>query len=93
MSKWAPHNPANDNVLGRIIYKMTKPKSRSYLVYTEDSIEPWFISEYTVAIKAHHVLNRSIFIAKDIPNVIASRQHAGWTLEMIEEPLEELAKI
>ena len=92
MSTWkAPHNPANDEVTGRIIYKLTKKRSKSHLVYTECPEDSWFIWEYTLETKSNKIKNRNIFIAKDIPHVIGSRR--DWELERVDEPLEESARI
>jgi hypothetical protein len=92
--KWKlPEDPARTIVTGRIIFQMSKPRAKTELVYTEDLSDPWFIFEYTVERKTQKVTERSIFIAKDIPQVLANRQSGGWALEKIADPLDEKAKV
>jgi hypothetical protein len=94
MSKWRKEpDPSATTVTGRIIYKMTKYRAKTELVYCEDEEDAWFISEYTAERKSKKVTHRSIFIAKDIPGIIAFREREGWVLEKVEEALEESARI
>lgn len=94
MSKWQKEpDPTAIVVSGRQIFRMTKPKAKTYIVFTEDSDESWFIYEYTCETKTHIVKNRSIFIAKDVPQVIEYRANKGWIVEKLDEPLEESARI
>jgi|694.fasta_scaffold40706_9 hypothetical protein len=94
MSKWKKEpDPASTTVTGRIIYKMTKYRAKTELLYCEDEEDAWFISEYTVERKSRKVTHRSIYIAKDIPQVIGFNERQGWVLERVEEALEESARI
>jgi hypothetical protein len=81
------------NVTGRVVYKMTKYRAKTELVFTEDPEDPWFILEYTVERKSKKVTSCSIFIAKDMPTLVRHRASGGWVLEVIEEPIEECARI
>ena len=94
MSKWQKEpDPTATIVCGRPIFRMSKPRAKTYLVFTEDSDESWFIYEYTCETKTNIVKNRSIFIAKDVPQIIEYRKTKGWVLEKLDEPLEETARI
>lgn len=92
MSKWKS-DPSDTKVTGRVIYKLTKPRAKTAIVYCEDSEDPWFISEYTLVSNTQNVKHRSIFIAKDVPSVIKFLIRQNWVLEKIEDPIEECAKI
>lgn len=85
------HNLANSSVAGRTIYRLTKPKAKNHFLYNECAEDSWIIWEYTIETKSGAIKNRSIFIAKDIPHVIRSRN--GWLVEKVDEPLEETARI
>ncbi len=94
MSKWKREpDPSATTVTGRIVYKMTKYRAKTELLYCEDEEDPWFVSEYTVERKSRKVTHRSIYIAKDIPQVVNYNVRQGWVLEKLEEPLEESARI
>jgi hypothetical protein len=86
-------DPTATEVTGRIIYRMKRPKAKSIMVFTEDPEDPWFIYEYTLESKSLKVKNRSIFIAKDLPNLINIYQYNDWVLERVETPLHERAII
>jgi hypothetical protein len=94
MSKWRKEpDPVATTITGRQIYRMTKYRAKSAMVFCEDEEDPWFVSEYTYEKKSGKVTNRSIFIAKDIPTLINVYIRGGWVLEKIEEALEESARI
>lgn len=94
MSKWVKEiDPASTNITGREVYKLTKHRAKTTIVFCEDPIDPWFIFEYTYERKTKKVTNRSVFIAKSIPNLIDFYIRQGWILEKIEEALDESARI
>ena len=94
MSKWKREpDPTATTIIGREVYRMTKYRAKTAMVFCEDPQDAWFVSEYTYEKKSNKVTNRSIFIAKDIPNLINMYILQGWVLEKLEEPLEESARI
>jgi len=92
MSKWV-RKPEEweTSVTGELIWKMTKKRSKTELQFTEDKSDPWFIHEYTVEKKSKKVTNCSVFIAKDLPEIIAFRIRSGWELEEISSPTNKSA--
>ena len=92
MSKWVRKPEEWETcVTGKLIWKMSKKRAKTELQFTEEETNPWFIHEYTVEKKTNKVTNCSIFIAKDMPNIIAFRIRSGWELEQISLPTNKSA--
>lgn len=92
MSKWVRQPEEwETNVTGKVIWKMTKKRAKTELLFAEDVENVWFIHEYTVEKKTQKVTNCSVFIAKDVPGIIDFRTRSGWELVEIDTPSHESA--
>jgi hypothetical protein len=92
MSKWSREpEPWVTTVTGTVIWKLNKKRAKTELIFAEDDADPWFIHEYTVERKTQKVTSCSVFIAKDIPSIIAFREREGWVIEELSRPSDKLA--
>ena len=63
---------------GNLLHRLEKPRAKFYYLYSEDAEDPWFVYVRKMDKKTNKEIDRSMFVAKDIPQWLDWQLRSGW---------------